>query len=310
MYGGCFSLLSKTLYTAGTPRALSNARGFTALESASRFAQIQKLYSDQLREWYWQRNMGTKYQTWSPPGVLFCGMKKDHFDIGSSNMPTWENWWFHDLDKPLIIVVGSGIWALDLAHKNAEYNVLYVDSDDKNVFNTMLRAMDVYQINVDEMEPFFNFRVVFGNYRLLPQILPRYNDMFKPVRLHLHFPPKQKTIAREAQFRGMTVKAPSFEVQGLPPSLHKQLTEMMAARGTIHVASDNLDHAQTVASQMIELKHVFDPICPFPFFQEGLPPNYGKLAGAAADKPIFYQEWRKSDRKQPNALFKGRVLTT
>lgn len=275
-------------------------------EATSRFAQLQKLYNVHLREWYWQRNMGTKYQTWLPPGVLFCAMKKDHYDIGFNSTPTWENWWFHDIEKPLIVCVGSGLWCLDLANTDSRYNVLYIDNDDKNIFNTLLRAIERYQINVDDMEPFINFRIMFGNYRLLPQILPG-EDFFKPVRLHLHYPQPQKTIA--PPIRGMTVKAPTFEPQGMPISLQRKLIDMLAEHGSLHVASNNLDQAHIIAAQMLELKHVFDPTILFPFFQEGLPPNYGSIGAVDKDKPIFYQEWHKSDRKLPNSLFRGKRLT-
>lgn len=231
-------------------------------------------------------------------------------------MPTWENWWFHDLDKPLIIGVGSGLWCLDLAHNNMEYNVLHVDSDDKNIFNTLLRAADAYELNIDDMEPFFNFRMVYSHYRLLPQIIPFQNELFKAARLHLHFPPRQKTIAlvpQQVKILNMkpqkrSLVAPTTEVQGLSKSLHQALKEIMAEGGTIHIACDSIEQSEAIASQMLELKHVFDPMYAFPFYQEGLPPNYGKIVGAAVDKPIYYQEWRKSDRRQPNALFRGKVL--
>jgi hypothetical protein len=91
----------------------------------------------------------------------------------------------------------------------------------------------------------------------------------------------------------MSHKAPAYEVQGIPASLQKSLNEMLADDGLLHVVSDNIHQAEMIASQMLELKRVFEPVFPFPFYQEGLPENYGPLVTPRANAPFLYQQWRK-----------------
>eukprot|EP00452_MALV-II_sp_L67-6_P000277 gene277-35_t len=129
---------------------------------SSRFAQIQRLVRTQLREWHYQRNAGTKYQVWQPPGVVFAKLKKYHWDVGPTQVPALEDWWFrattgnhrHDdargsgkkklSDEPVFVSIGCGPWCVARAAESPNENWVHMEDDETALFTTLLRAFDAY----------------------------------------------------------------------------------------------------------------------------------------------------------------------
>ncbi|CAE8601706.1 unnamed protein product, partial [Polarella glacialis] len=111
----------------------------------SRYAALQRAFNDRLREWQWQRNEGTSYQVWQPPGVIFSCLKKDHHSHGRS-LPPWSEWGFVENDIPRRLVLGAlgGRWAIWQAGHRQQERWFVADGDDSRVFNSFIRAMNFY----------------------------------------------------------------------------------------------------------------------------------------------------------------------
>ncbi|CAJ1365812.1 unnamed protein product [Effrenium voratum] len=127
------------------------------LSGASRYATLQRAFSDQLREWHWQRKRGTFFQVWQPPGVIFSCLRKEHHAHGS--VPSWQDWGFSDqLPCRLVLNALGGRWITMKTKQQGQERWIVADGDDSHLFRAFLNAMDLYGLDADPEHCFPNLR--------------------------------------------------------------------------------------------------------------------------------------------------------
>ncbi|CAK9117067.1 unnamed protein product [Durusdinium trenchii] len=266
--------------------ALSHARGAAdTLSFASRYAALQRVFNDQLREWHWQRKGGTFFQIWQPPGVIFSCLQKDHH-LHGQRVPAWESWGFNDPKVPTRLVLRAlgGRWVSWKAMQRRQERWVIADSNDGHLFNAFVRAMDFYGIDAKDPESSFpNIRLLYAHARSALAFFPK-----QSLRsLHIHFPWAQRSSAPRR-----------------------------AAMVNLQVA-DKEELIQE-ACAMLTKSQLFTPSFGFPFHVEGLPKSYpGKdhlladrtivTGQSSKDAALFYTSWEKKPPELPNFRFRGGV---
>mmetsp|Transcript_10195 Transcript_10195/g.22418 ORF Transcript_10195/g.22418 Transcript_10195/m.22418 type:complete len:339 (+) Transcript_10195:142-1158(+) len=269
------------------------------LSNASRYSALQRAFTTQLREWHWQRSRGTFYQIWSPPGVVFGSLKKDHYAHGRHS-PPWERWGFHDVAAaPTHLVLGSlgGRWAIRQARSRPDERWIVADSDDTRVFRAFVRAMRAFfGVNVLEPEsPFPNLRLLLANEREVASFV----QVGSLHAVHIHFPaPARATRPVRADL--------------ITQAFVSKIGDAMMERADLHIVSED-ESIVREANGMLTKSRLFAPCLAFPFHEESVPSNYPGLdlikAGAAesgrSTEPLYYARWEKQCPQLPNFRFQG-----
>ncbi|CAK9117069.1 unnamed protein product [Durusdinium trenchii] len=283
--------------------ALSHARGAAdTLSFASRYAALQRVFNDQLREWHWQRKGGTFFQIWQPPGVIFSCLQKDHH-LHGQRVPAWESWGFNDPKVPTRLVLRAlgGRWVSWKAMQRRQERWVIADSNDGHLFNAFVRAMDFYGIDAKDPESSFpNIRLLYAHARSALAFFPK-----QSLRsLHIHFPWAQRSSAPR--------RAAMVNLQ-----LLLDACSILEPRGELHIVADKEELIQE-ACAMLTKSQLFTPSFGFPFHVEGLPKSYpGKdhlladrtivTGQSSKDAALFYTSWEKKPPELPNFRFRGGV---
>eukprot|EP00820_Chromera_velia_P026317 Cvel_10278.t1-p1 / transcript=Cvel_10278.t1 / gene=Cvel_10278 / organism=Chromera_velia_CCMP2878 / gene_product=hypothetical protein / transcript_product=hypothetical protein / location=Cvel_scaffold617:495-1486(-) / protein_length=145 / sequence_SO=supercontig / SO=protein_coding / is_pseudo=false len=121
---------------------------------SSRFAAFQRLFNMAVRESYLNREDGSVFSVWDPPGILFFPKRV----IGA---PDIEQWGFEDMTRPMSLDVGcgDGDWVLHHCLKDTERNWVAIDTDNSKIFNSMLKGCRQWGIQPENMRPFPNLRL-------------------------------------------------------------------------------------------------------------------------------------------------------
>lgn len=260
-----------------------------------------------MREWFYQRGGGTKYQIWHPPGVVFSRLKKDYYEHGRMR-PPWEKWGFGDEPaSPVRLVLGAmaGRWVMRQALTFPNENWVVAEGDEARFFLTFHRAMNSFGFDAEEPRlPFPNLRLVFTNERFAPSFVPQ--KMVHSVHVHMPWPERTSRPERKALINAAAVQC---------------IAEAMEEQGELHIVADD-DSIIGEACGTLAATKLFMPCLGFPYYCPGVPLAYtgGRLLEAdlastrreegAAKAPIslFYSKWEKRPPMYPNWRFSGRTL--
>jgi len=278
--------------------------GGTRLSSASRYGSLQRAFSDRLREWHWQRNEGTFYQVWRPPGVVFCRLRKDHHELGGRT-PPWPEWGFEEEEEigdapPLRLVLGAlgGRWVLRQASAWPHERWVLAEGDDARCFRAFCRAMSSFGLEVDHPDVSFpNMRFLYTNERIAPKLLEA--GSVHSVHVHLPWAARATRPQRDALVNGRFVSNAS---------------DAMAIHGELHIVTDSEAVAEE-ACGVLTRSRLFAPCLAFPFHEAGVPSSYpaaellhadiDEALGCKAKQPMFYTRWEKRQPHLPNFRFRG-----
>lgn len=282
-------------------KALARRGSGSVLSTASRYGAVQRAFTDRLREWHYQRNAGTLYQVWQPPGVVFSQLRKDHHEHGRY-VPPWSEWGFGaESARPtrLVLRAHGGRWAVRQARRWEQENWVVAESDDSQLFNAFLRAMNAFSLEAEDPDRSFpNLRFVHTNERLAPKFFAVAS--LRSVHVHLPWPARRTRPPRAPLVTGKFVA---------------DVNDVLEEHGEVHVVTDDERVAQEACAALTRSKR-FAPCLAFPFHEAGVPSSYpaGDLLrsdiaegseGAAAHRPLFYTRWEKRPPDLPNFRFRG-----
>lgn len=260
---------------------------------------LQRAFTDRLREWHYQRNLGTLYQVWNPPGVVFSQLRKDHYEHGRY-IPAWSEWGFGEEERPLRLVLRAhgGRWAVRQARRWQQENWVVVESDDSYLFNSFLRAMNAFGLEpVDPDRSFPNLRFVHTNERLAPKFFA-----VRSLRsVHVHLP-----------WAARTTRPPRAAL--ITPKFVADVNDALEEQGELHIVADDEGVAQEACAVLTRSKR-FAPCLAFPFHEANVPAAYpaGDLLSSdvaenregALAQQFFYTRWEKRPPDLPNFRFQG-----
>lgn len=277
------------------------------LSNASRYGSIQRAFNDRLREWHWQRNSGTKYQVWNPPGVLFSRLLKDHWEPGSKH-PPFSDWAFPEVDdfaaprpKPalrLVVRALAGRWVVSQARQRPDEQFVVVDGNDAHIFRLFFRAVVAFGIEAEEpTESFPNLRLLYANERTAATYLEP--GSVRSVHVHLPWLLRETRPRREALITARFLAG---------------MSDLLEESGELHIITDDEAIAKE-ASSVLTQSRIFAPCLGFPFHESDLPLSYPagdslradiaeSLEEAGAKRPLLYMRWEKRLPRLPNFRFR------
>lgn len=272
----------------------------SALSTASRYAALQRAFSDRLREWYWQRNTGTVYQVWNPPGVVFSRLRKDHYEHGR-RLPAWGDWAFEEPAEGarmhLVIGAMGGRWAVWQARRHPDEQFVVADSDDGRMFNAFQLAMNTYRLDPEDPgECFPNLRLL----HVTERFGPRFFSPNSVGHIHIHMPLAPRATR-------------PFRQPLITPKFISDISDVLQFGGRVHVVSDHRDLVEDASATFMRSK-LFDPGLPFPFHSVGVPSDYAGSHVIKSDASrskddlvgqLFYARWEKQQPRFPNFRFKS-----
>lgn len=271
----------------------------SVLSTASRYGALQRAFADRLREWYWQRNTGTLFQVWNPPGVVFTRLKKDHYEHGK-RIPNWDDWGFPETDSARVhLVIGAlgGRWAVWQARQHPDEHFVVADSDDGRIFNAFQLAMNTFGLDAEDPGDCFpNLRLLHVNDRLAPNFFAPHG--LGSVHIHMPLAPRATRPARQAL---------------ITPKFIADLSDALRFGGRVHIVTHHRDLAEDACGAFMGSR-LFDPGLPFPFHSQGVPGEYpgGALipsdAAQSREEPVgqlYYSRWQKQQPRFPNFRFKS-----
>lgn len=285
--------------------AVANKGGLAGgLSFASRYAALQRVFNDHLREWHYQRQTGTFFQIWQPPGVIFSCLKKEHYAHGK-HVPTWDSWGFGDPKVPIRLVLRSlgGRWITWKAAQGREERWVVADGNDGHLFHSFVRAMNFYGIDAQDPENSFpNLRLLYAHARAALAFFPKHS--LRSVHLHLPWAVRTQRPQREAM---VNLK------------LLLDACSVLEHRGELHIVTDSEELMQQACAVVMKSK-LFASSFAFPFHMEGLPKSYPGTDHLLADRAIvtgeassqvvlFYSRWEKKPPQSPNFRFQGGMPT-
>lgn len=287
------------------------AAASSTFSSASRYGALQRVFNDKFREWCWQRNAGTFYQVWKPPGVVLTRLKKDHWDHAKGRMPAWDDWGFPEPAPAMHLVLGalSGRWAVWQARKRQQEHWVVVDGDDVRFFQAFVRAMVAFRLEADEPDlQFPNLRLVYANERHGPRLFDP--GVLRSIHVHLPLP------ARTTRPQRAPLVTPTFATDAANALSHL---------GELHLVTDD-EAMMSEACGVLTGSRLFAPCSAFPFHEEKLPDTYparsllereaatqGKREVAANQQAsanqragmLYHSRWEKKPQHLPNFRFSG-----
>lgn len=288
------------------------AAASSVLSGASRYGALQRAFNDKFREWCWQRNAGTFYQIWNPPGVVFSLLKKDYWEHGR-NTPKFSEWGFSAPSPALHLVLGAlgGRWAVGQARRKPQEQWVVVDSNDHNIFQAYFKAMVTFGLEAEEPDlQFPNLRLLFTNERHGPRFFD--GGTLHNIYVHLPRPARETRPEREPL---------------VTPTFLSDACRALAVQGEMHLVTDNED-LMSQACAVLTSSRLFAPCVAFPFHEEGLPETYpartllereaafeaSQAKNAAAKTStttasplggkLYYSRWEKKPEQLPNFRFR------
>ncbi|CEM01754.1 unnamed protein product [Vitrella brassicaformis CCMP3155] len=254
-----------------------------SVHSANAFTALQRLFNQQLRQWYLHRAEMTQFYLWDPPGLLFG---RD----GSGMAPALEQWYFREGEECYLdIGCGDAEFALHHALHNPDQNWIAIDNDYRRVFNALHKCCRAFQVHPDALVRFPNVRILCADAFCLHRLIPE-----KLVRAaYVNYPSTDKETER-TRHPLRTLQSRLIRTKFL-----KSLAATMMDNAELHIVTDSefltYDVLSTIRRQSPPL---FYSCLPYPHYATQLDPSYGLPIKGRDTKQFFNANtFRYRDRR-------------